>query len=267
VFAEDPCAGVDLGPGEERIEDPRYVVTFTPGMHFWSVSVCRIRCETQALGATVAQIRSLIEGRGRRAAAWTVGESAMPTDLPERLGGLGLRVEGRYEVLVLTHPPRRGPAPGFEVRTVQTRADLLTAIGVTARAFAWPAHDEDDERTRVSATLDAARAGHASRLLAFDAGRAIATGQAWASPWGLFLGGGATLPTDRGRGAMTSLLGAAWEEAVRRGTPALATHGGELSSPILSGLGFEKVGEVTHFIDVLSRNVDPPSPTPAKDGT
>jgi hypothetical protein len=38
-FAEDPMAYVPAGPDQERIEDPRFIVTFAPGAHFWSVSV------------------------------------------------------------------------------------------------------------------------------------------------------------------------------------------------------------------------------------
>lgn len=48
---------------------------------------------------------------------------------------------------------------------------------------------------------------------------------------------------------MTALLWGSWEEAVRRGTPALVTHGGAMSSAILRRLGFRKVGEVVHLID------------------
>ena len=62
----------------------------------------------------------------------------------------------------------------------------------------------------------------------------MATGRAWLAPTGVYVGGGATLPSDR-----------------RRGTPAVVTYGGSMSSPILLGLGFEKVGEVTHMVDRL----------------
>lgn len=48
---------------------------------------------------------------------------------------------------------------------------------------------------------------------------------------------------------MTSLVGAAWDAAVARGTPVLVTHGGGMSSPILIGLGFRQVGQVVHLVD------------------
>ena len=42
---------------------------------------------------------------------------------------------------------------------------------------------------------------------------------------------------------------AAWEEAGRRGTPALITHGGGMSAPILSRIGFREVARVAHLVD------------------
>ena len=131
-----------------------------------------------------------------------------------------------------------------------TLEDLRASIEISVAAFGWPAEDAEDERTRAPVTFRSERAStHSARLLAFDAGRPVATGVAWFTPAGLYLGGGATLPTDRGRGAMTSLLRAAWDQAVERGTPALVTHGGAMSSPILIGLGFRRIGSVEHLGD------------------
>jgi hypothetical protein len=63
---------------------------------------------------------------------------------------------------------------------VRTLTDQLAAIDVSVEAFGWPAEDEDDERARAAATLEAEREAHTSRFLAFDEERAVATGQAWA---------------------------------------------------------------------------------------
>jgi hypothetical protein len=51
---------------------------------------------------------------------------------------------------------------------------------------------------------------------------------------------------------MSTLVGAAWDEAVRRGTRALVTHGGTMAAPMLERLGFRSLGRVRHLID---RNV------------
>jgi hypothetical protein len=64
-------------------------VTFTPGEHFWSASVQRLRLGADDVAAGVAEIRGLVADHGRTAAAWTVGPSATPDGLLERLLGMG----------------------------------------------------------------------------------------------------------------------------------------------------------------------------------
>jgi GNAT superfamily N-acetyltransferase len=93
--------------------------------------------------------------------------------------------------------------------------------------------------------------GHTIRLLVLDGDRPVATGQGWLSPFGIYLGGGATIPSHRRRGALSDLVAAAWTEAVRRGTPALVTFGGAMSRSALERLGFRPVGQVHHLIDRL----------------
>lgn len=244
-------AWVPTGPDEERIEDPRYVVRFSPGAHFWSVQVGRIRLEPGEVDAVVAEIRELARERGRAASVWTVGDASTPPGLAATLEDLGLEREGISDVLLLTRAPAREPAD-FDVREVASPTDLATWIDVSAAAFGWPEEDTADERARAEATYAAERSDPAtSRLLAFDGDRPVAVGRAWRSAWGLYLGGGATLPSDRRRGAMTALLVAAWDEAARLGTPALVAHGSALSTPVLAGLGFERVGGTVHLIDRL----------------
>jgi GNAT superfamily N-acetyltransferase len=249
-FAEDPMAYVPPGPDEERIEDPRFIVMFSPGAHFWSVSVGRLRLDADQVAPAVAEVHELMSARGRDASVWSVGTSSSPGDLAARLIELGMEREGASDVLALTHPPARGKASPFEVREVSSLEELHTWIDVSAEGFGWPDEDILDERARAEDSWRAERTDPASsRLVAFEVGRPVAAGRASFSPWGIYLGGGATLPSDRRRGAMTALLAVAWEEALRRGTPALVTFGGEMSAPILVGLGFEKVGEIVHLID------------------
>lgn len=249
-FALDPLGFVSAEPGEERIEDLRFVLTFSPGRHVWSTTVGRVRLTQDNLAATVDDVRGRVRERGRSACVWVVSEAATPPDLVVRLEGLGLESSGTSDALLLDEPPHRDAAPDLEVRAVTTLEDLRASIAISAAAFGWPPDDVEDERSRSEETFRSARVSTVSaRLLAFDAGRPVATGHAWFTPVGLYLGGGATLPTDRGRGAMTSLLRAAWDRAVERGTPALVTHGGTMSSPILLGLGFCRVGSVEHLGD------------------
>lgn len=255
VFAEDPGAYVALGPDEERIVTDRFCVTFSPGAHFWSTSVSRVRFRADDDVETgVQEVRDLMSARSRSAAAWTIGPSATPVGLVESLLALGMRAESDEGslVLVLTEPPSVRPSR-FEVRVVRTFEDHVAAIEVAIGGFGFPEEDAIDERRRASQTFDSERAGgHTARLLALDEGRPVASGRAWFSPLGLSLGGGATIPSDRRRGAMSALLTAAWDEAVRRGTPALVTFGGAMSAPILARVGFRSVGRVRHLIDRIA---------------
>jgi GNAT superfamily N-acetyltransferase len=251
AFAEDPGAFVAIGPDEERILTNRYSVTFTPGEHFWSASVERLRFGVDDVAGGVAEIRGLVADRGRNAAAWTVGPSATPDSLLELLLAMGMTSESDEEslILVLTAPPHV-QAPPFEVRLVTSYEDHLTAIEVANQGFAFPGEDALDDRRRARASFQSEQAGgHSVRLLALDGGRPVAAGRAWFSPLGLYLGGGATIPSDRRRGAMSALVARAWEEAVDRGTPTLVTLGGAMAAAGLQRMGFRAVGRVWHLVD------------------
>jgi hypothetical protein len=255
AFAEDPGAFVAIGPDEERILTNRYCVTFTPGEHYWSASVQRLRFGVDDVAAGVAEIRGLVADRGRNAAAWTVGPSATPADLLDSLLALGME-SGSSEgslILVLTEPPRLQASP-LEVRLVASYEDHLAAIEVANQGFAFSREDALDERRRARASFQSERAGGQSvRLLAVDRGRPVAAARAWFSPLGLYLGGGATIPSDRRRGAMSVLAARAWEEAVQRGTPTLATLAGAMATAGLQRIGFRAVGRVWHLVDRIHR--------------
>jgi hypothetical protein len=253
VFAEDPGAFVRIGPDEECVMMDAAVVTFAPGAHFWSTTVSRVRFEVGLVASGLEEIRTLLRSRGRRAAAWSIGPSATPDDVVSELAALGLERESvtGSSIMVLTHEPFVGPSM-FEVRAVSTYEDHLAAIEVANEGFGYGREDADDELRRARATFEAeAAGGHTARLLALDAGQPVATGRAWFAPEGVYLGGGATIPSHRRRGAMGTLIAAAWAEAVRRATPALVTGGGDRSTSLLRRMGFETVGRIDHLIDHL----------------
>jgi hypothetical protein len=138
AFAEDPGAFVAIGPDEERILTDRYSVTFTPGEHFWSASVQRLRFGVAEVAGGVAEIRGLVADRGRTVAAWMVGPSATPDGLLELLLAVGMKSEsvGGSLMLVLTEPPHVQAYP-FEVRLVTSYADHVIAIEVANQGFAF----------------------------------------------------------------------------------------------------------------------------------
>jgi hypothetical protein len=250
AFAEDPGVLIALGPDEERVLTDRYCVTFAPGEHFWSTVVERLRFDDDA-EATVAEVHRQMAARGRSAAAWRTSPSTTPADLHGRLVELGMESESDdgSEILLLTEPPK-ADSTTFDVRIAATYEDHVAAIEVYIAAFEFPEADADDERRRARETFESERlGGHAVRLVAFDGDRPVAAAHAWFSPLGLYLGGVGTLAPDRARGAMSELIGGAWEEAVRRGTPALTTHGGRMAASALRKLGFESLGRVHHLVD------------------
>ena len=249
-FAEDPEAFIPLGPADERLEDPRFVLTLAEGGHWWSATVRRVRLRPGEVAAAVAEVRALVAGRGRDAAAWSVGWSATPADLVERLVALGMDLETHpSDAMVLTVPPAARPST-LEIRATATAGDRRAAAEIAIEAFGFPPEAAEEERRQARRALgpgdlDERRA----HFLVLEEGRPIATGRAWFTPWGAYLGGGGTLPSARGRGAMTALIAAAWDEAARRGTPALVALGGAMSAPILRQLGFRRVGTVWHLAD------------------
>jgi hypothetical protein len=85
--------------------------------------------------------------------------------------------------------------------------------------------------------------------LALLDGRPVACAHAVFAADGALLIGGATLPEARGRGAYRALVGARWDDAVARGTPALVVQAGAMSAPILEKLGFAAVAEIRIFLD------------------
>jgi hypothetical protein len=254
AFAEDPGAFVAIGPDEERILTDQYCVTFTPGEHFWSASVQRLRFSSEDATAQVAEIRNLVAARGRNSAAWTVGPSATPDDLLDLLMASGMESASDKGslILVLTEPPRIQPSP-LEVRLVTSYKDHLATIEVANQGFGFSREDALDDRRRARASFQSEQAGgHSVRLLARDGSRPVATARAWFSPLGLYLGGGATIPSERRRGAMSTLTARVWDEAVHRGTPTLVTLGGTMAAAGLQRIGFRVVGRVWHLVDRVS---------------
>ena len=92
------------------------------------------------------------------------------------------------------------------------------------------------------------RAEEATFLALID-GRPVASGSILFCPFAGFLSGAATLPDARGRGVFRALVRARWEEAERRGTPALVVGAGAMSRPILAQIGFRLVAETQVLVD------------------
>lgn len=180
LAAENSNTYTPLGPGDERIENERYVVWLGAGTHPGFNVVQRLRLRESEVEATVAEVRALLADRGRRASTWEVGSSASPADLGERLLALGMAPDREHvaAAMVLTAPPPAGWT-GAVASRVRTLEEYRAAQEIAYRA----------------------------------------------------------------------LVAARWDEAVRRGTPALITQAGTMSKPILTRLGFEQVAEIRVYLD------------------
>jgi GNAT superfamily N-acetyltransferase len=247
-LAEDPAAFLPVEPGEVRIEDPRYVISLEPESHPWSVRVQRLRLDSSEVESAVAEIRDVLTARGRSASMWSVGSSATPADLSDRLQAVGMVPEdGPGEAaMVLIRPPEPIPPTSFVVRLAETADEYRVAVDVMIEAFGFDQSDAAEARAQAETRFERQRASGYTRLvLVWEDDVPIATGRVTFTPWGLFLGGGGTLPRARGRGAFSALIPVAWREAVRRETPALVTWARrDTSEPILARIGFEEVAAI-----------------------
>ena len=253
-LAENPNVHQPLSAGRELVTDPdgRYVVYLGVGTGPSSATVQRVRLQPDEVATAVDEIRSLLRARGRRGAEWELGESCTPPDLVPRLAALGILPDADEPVAagMVLEPSQELPnPPGVSARRVESVDELVLASRIQHEAFGGDA----DEVTYDQAEADFAREGvDGSTFLAFVDGEPVAAAYAAYTPLGLLLFGGGTLPRARGRGAYRALVAARAREAAARGTPALVTHAGKMSRPILEKLGFQPVARIDRLLDVFA---------------
>jgi hypothetical protein len=245
-FAESPPAYVTLGAGYWRFETERYslLLGFVPG----STGVYRVRCRPGELPETLAEVRGLVSEHGHRDATWWLSDET----LSEGLRALGLTDDPGGPVvtaMAATEPPEPGPAD-VVARPVETLEEYTNVRQINWEVFDVSEDDREEERAQLAERSQADReSGAAVPFLAWVDGRPAASALGFYGPQGGFLAAGATLPWARGRGAYRALVRARWDEAVRRGTPALVVTCGEMSGPILRRLGFEDICLLRRLVD------------------
>jgi Fe2+ transport system protein FeoA len=250
-LAENSNLHHPLGAGSERIEEPRYVVFLGPGSFAGFTVVQRLRMDDETLEDTVAEVRALLDDRGRFERTWEIGSSATPPDLSDRLLAMGMIPDKEpYAVgMVLDAPPRPGP-PNVEVRRVESREDFLASIRIAMESFGMSGRDLEEAMARADDEWESLRSNRAVvQFLALIDGEPVAQARATFTPNGVLLNGGATLERARGQGAYRSLVRARWDEAERRGAGWLVTQAGAMSRPILARLGFREVCDIRILLD------------------
>jgi hypothetical protein len=235
-LAETPDRYSRLTPGfVERVDTGRYVVLRAPA---WA-AVSGVRVDTAAVRSTVQGVRELV---GERFAVWWLGPTTEPPDLDERLRTLGFGLPhdrvAELHSMATVEPPEAVEA---DVRLVESSEDYATAAELRWRAFDTPP-ERQDRAGLEQAYVTQLGADSVLTFLAYADRRPAATGACVVSERGLLLFGGATADWARGRGLYRALVRARWEEAVRRGTPALVVQADpSTSAPILRRLGFVEV--------------------------
>jgi len=250
-LAENPNVHQPLGPGRSLHRDPegRFAIFLAPGTSVHAATVQRVRLSAEDVEPAFEEIRALLRSQGRRGAEWELGDSSEPSDLVQRLLALGLRRDEDEPIalgMVLRGTSPTAPT-GIVARRVASLDELIAAREVQHAAFADPAPVDAEQ-----AALDFRREGvDGSTFVAFVDDALVAAGYASYTPWGLILFGGATLLSARGRGAYRALVAARAAEAAARGTPALVTHAGRMSRPILERLGFAPIARIERLLDVI----------------
>jgi RimJ/RimL family protein N-acetyltransferase len=263
AIAEDGPGYVVLSPGEVRETRPDVILTHGPIPMPEFGSACRVRFGV-SVAAPVAMVREWFAARGREQFVWLVGPSTTPADLDHRLLALGAEPNpggSDYMAMVLDHEPPPSPAD-IELRRVETFADYTAMWEVMFEGFDMPR----EERAAIRATLRerwAAAADDAGRwaYLALVDGVPVAECSVRRTVHGpLWLAGGATLPSFRGRGIYRALVRARWDDTVRLGAGALVVIANvETSYPILERLGFHATGRVRLLADRSATPTAPPS--------
>ena len=249
-LCENANTYTELGPGNERVVDPRFVIAFSPGSGPHSTVVQRLRLASPFVDETVAEIRALVAARGRAVCHWELADSATPPDLVDRLIALGCAYDADEPLaigMVLTDPPDDN-VPGVTARHVETLAEFEEAVRIAHEAFGMPGAATEESLANAAAAFESE--GHGWRTyLAYVDGRPVARATAGFTEHGVLLFGGSTRPDARGRGAYRALVRARWDDAVAAGTPVLVTHAGAMSRPILARLGFREVSRIHILLD------------------
>jgi hypothetical protein len=152
--------------------------------------------------------------------------------------------------VALADEPASMPA-GVTVRRIDTFEDFVAAREVQWDAFEAPEERRAANRPRFREDFEESMAiGVPVSFLAELDGRPAATGMSIPSERGCLLLAGSTAPWARGRGLYRALERARWDDAVERGTPALAVMANpDTSYPILKRLGFEDVCTIRRLED------------------
>lgn len=233
---------MEPAPGRLLRVDDRFAFAGDVG-HTWG-AVEGIRMRADQVARAVADVDALMHESDTRRTSWWLTERSTPDDLEERLLAAGCaRHEEDYlhaGMLLTREPPA---VDGVEARQIETLDEFVEARHLQKAVFGTDGGEDLAAAWEVLADPIYA---------AWLDGRIASVGRVVFTRVGGYLMGGSTAKWARGRGAYRAVVRARWDEAVMRGTPALAVGAGPMSRPILERLGFEQVLQLRRIESVRS---------------
>lgn len=235
-------------PGIEVIETDRYRIVFEPD---WPIpgpnSVSFIRCAAEQADELIAEVRALAAAR-RLPIMWIIDPETEPAEFADHLQAHGISKSATSaEAAVMVLPAdadlsrpaveglsmEDGLADSFTFRAAQAASDEAFGSGGPSISAALL-----EERRR-----NLLAAGDVHVLLATVHGEPAGSSRVKLSaPDGAALMGAGVRPKFRGRGVYRAMVAERLALARDSGAAGLFVWGGPMSEPILSKLGFVKVG-------------------------
>lgn len=244
-FAEAMGPFLEPAPGRLLRVGDAYTLSADLGQTWAQVE--RIRLREDELTAAIAEVDGFMHESGTERAGWWLTERSTPDEDAFLAAGLS-RNEGDYLHAAMTLTTAPPAVEGIEARRIETFEEYVESRWLGLEAFANP-------HQRIPTDEELAAEWEHQADPAFAAwldGRMASVGRAIYTRAGGYLMGGSTVAWARGRGAYRAVVRARWDEAVRRGTPALAVGAGSMSRPILERLGFEQVLQFRRLESVRS---------------
>jgi GNAT superfamily N-acetyltransferase len=245
-------------PGIEIIVTPRYRASIQPDFPLPGPnSVSWIRCRAEEADEVIREARAIFAPR-HLPFMWTLDPGMEPPDFADHLVARGAHpdphgAEAKVMVLPVEAMVEAAPIAGLEIRDALGDLDTFRkADAAAAEAFeavvpkAEPDYLAMLDRRRLN--FRAERNRH-WLLATVDGEPAGAGGIILYPPGGAIINGGSVRPKFRGRGIYRALVAARLEIARQAGVAGLIVWGGDMSGPILAGLGFETVGWRRFYVD------------------
>jgi GNAT superfamily N-acetyltransferase len=250
-------------PGIEIIVTPRYRAAVQPDFPIPGPnSVSWIRCRADETEEVIREARAIFASR-HLPFSWILEPGTEPTDFADHLAAHGVRpdphgAEAKVMVLPVEATVHSPPIAGLQIRDALADPESFRmAEEAASEAFGEtpsPAKRErvgervDKEDSESNAMLERRRQnfraeGNRHVLLAtIDGEPAGRAGIILHPPHGALINGGSVRPKFRGRGIYRAMVAKRLEIAREAGVAGLVVWGGDMSGPILAGIGFQAVG-------------------------